>query len=181
MPNLKPFRDYSEHDVINLFQVSGTYPVTKGTFVTVFGSGVNLRDENQLDNISPFGNSHSAKFNVPWAAYAAPSGTTRSNALGVTLKDVRTVDENGELLIFRPRKAAEMDVIISGQACPILTRGALLYSGIVGTPSYGSGALPSDAGDGSLKVAGAYNASTHVAKFLGPINQDGYALIEVNI
>ena len=34
MPNLLPFRDYDEHDVINLFAYDGT-SVNKGTLVKV--------------------------------------------------------------------------------------------------------------------------------------------------
>ena len=36
MPNLRPFRDYDEHDVINLFKYSGSDTVNKGTFVKIF-------------------------------------------------------------------------------------------------------------------------------------------------
>ena len=31
--NLRPFRDYDEHDVVNLFAFSGSYPQTKGNIV----------------------------------------------------------------------------------------------------------------------------------------------------
>lgn len=179
MPNLKPFRDYSEHEVINLFAVSGSF-VPKGTFVTPIGSGVNLRDDNAIDNLSVYGNSVSAQVNIPWNVIPAPSGTAPAQVVGVLLKDRRTVDENGEILIFHPRKAAEMDVIVSGQAAPILTRGTVLYSGIVGTPAYGSGAAVADAGDGSLKVV-AGNSASAVGKFLGPINSDGYALLKITL
>ena len=39
--NLRPFRDYDEHDVINLFTLSGdiTHGVTKGHLVHVPESG----------------------------------------------------------------------------------------------------------------------------------------------
>ena len=54
---------------------------------------------------------------------------TKDVPLGMLLYDVREDDENGEKLIFNPRKAAENDYVISGQAVPILTRGIVLYSG----------------------------------------------------
>ena len=37
MPTLRPFRDYDEHDVVNLFKYSGTIPVNKGTVVKIDG------------------------------------------------------------------------------------------------------------------------------------------------
>ena len=184
MPTLRPYNDHSEHEVINLFTVTSETP--RGTFVVPSASGINLLDQNSIGQLSPFGNTVSAVFTNPWVAQAAPSGTsTAANVIGVTLKDFRIYDENGEKLIFHPRKAAEMDVIISGQAVPILTRGIVLYSGIVGTPAFGSGAAISDAGDGSLKtvpylVSGS-RAANVVGKFLGPVNAQGHALLKVEL
>ncbi|MEY4342264.1 MAG: hypothetical protein RL736_54 [Pseudomonadota bacterium] len=180
MANLKPFRDYDEHDVINLFAYSGA-SANKGTVVTVNGNGVNLLDATSLDNLSSYGNTVSAQYNVPWSVGPAVSGASKGAIVGMLLKDVRTVDENGEKLIFNPRKAAEMDVIVSGQAVPILTKGIVLVSGIVGTPGFGSGAAVSDAGGGDLKVV-AYSASTAtVGKFLGPTGSDGFALLKIEL
>jgi len=176
--NLKPFRDYDEHDVINLFAVSGA-SADKGTVVAAQGNGISLKDQTSLDNLSFAANTLSAQFNVPWTVAPAASGSTKGQVVGFLLKDVRTFDENGERLIFNPRKAAEMDVIISGQAAPILTKGLVLVSGINGTPAYGSGAAVADAGDGSLKVV-AY-ASATVGKFLGPKNDEGYALLKIEL
>lgn len=178
MANLKPFRDYDEHDVINLFAVNAE-SANKGTVVTANSNGVNFKDATSLDNLSPFGNTLSAQFNVPWTVSPAASGAAKGEIVGLLLKDVRKFDENGEQLIFNPRKAAEMDVIISGQAAPILTKGLVLVSGIVGTPGFGSGAAVSDAGGGDLKVV-AYGSAT-VGKFLGPKNDEGYALLKVEL
>jgi len=191
MPNLKPFRDYNEHDVINLFTVTGQSFLSKGTFVTAASSGVNLRDDETVNNLSIYGNTVSALFTPAWSLAVAPSGSAKNTVIGATLKDFRTVDENGEVLLFHPRKAAEMDVIISGQAMPVVTKGLFLYSGIstgtYGNPSFGSGFAVADAGDGSIKVAPYYNtgtssiASNVLGKFLGGINQDGYALIKIEL
>lgn len=180
MANLKPFRDYDEHDVINVFAVSGA-SVNKGTVVTAQGAGVNLLDATSLDNLSSYGNTLSAQFNVPWTVAPAASGASKGQIVGLLLKDVRSVDENGERLIYNPRKAAEMDVIISGQAAPILTKGLVLVNGIVGTPGFGSGAAVSDNGGGDLKVVAYSNATTVVGKFLGPTGSDGYALLKVEL
>lgn len=178
MANLKPFRDYDEHDVINLFAVNST-SLNKGTVVVADGNGVDLKNNLSLDNLSQYGNTLSAQFNVPWTVGAAPSGAAKGQIVGLLLKDVRSVDENGEQLLFRPRKAAEMDVIVSGQACPILTKGLVLVSVLEGTPNVGSGAAVADAGNGDLKVVSYANAT--VGKFLGPKNDEGYALLKVEL
>jgi hypothetical protein len=178
MANLKPFRDYDEHDVINLFAFSGA-SANKGTVVVAQGQGVNLLNDSSLDNLSPFSNTLSAQYNVPWTVAPAASGAAKGSIVGLLLKDVRTTDENGERLIYNPRKAAEMDVIISGQAVPVLTKGIVLVSGIAGTPGFGSGAAVSDSGGGDLKVV-AYTSAT-VGKFLGPTGTDGYALLKVEL
>lgn len=178
MANLKPFRDYDEHDVINLFAVNAE-SANKGTVVTADSNGVNLKSATSLDNLSSYNNTLSAQFNVPWTVSAANSGTAKGEIVGLLLKDVRKYDENGEQLIFNPRKAAEMDVIITGQACPILTKGLVLVSGIDGTPGFGSGAAVADAGGGDLKVVTYANAT--VGKFLGPKNDEGYALLKVEL
>jgi hypothetical protein len=178
MANLKPFRDYDEHDVINLFAVNAE-SANKGTVVTADANGVDLKSALSLDNLSSYDNTLSAQFNVPWTVSPAASGAAKGQIVGLLLKDVRRYDENGEQLIYNPRKAAEMDVIITGQACPILTKGLVLVNGIVGTPGFGSGAAVSDAGGGDLKVV-AYGSAT-VGKFLGPKNDEGYALLKVEL
>jgi hypothetical protein len=178
MANLKPFRDYDEHDVINLFAVNSE-STNKGTVVTADSNGINLKDATSLDNLSSYDNTLSAQFNVPWTVSPAASGAAKGSIVGLLLKDVRKYDENGEQLMYNPRKAAEMDVIISGQACPILTKGIVLVSVAEGTPGFGSGAAVADAGGGDLKVVAYSNAT--VGKFLGPKNDEGYALLKVEL
>lgn len=179
MADLKPFRDYDEHDVINLFAFSGA-SANKGTVVVAQGQGVNLLDPTSLDNLSSYGNTLSAQFNVPWTVAPAAAGSTKAQVLGMLLKDVRTTDENGERLIYNPRKAAEMDVIISGQAVPVLTKGLVLVKDIQGVPGYGSGAAISTATNGNLRVTGWSSSNNEViGKFLGPTGSDGYALFKL--
>jgi hypothetical protein len=178
MANLKPFRDYDEHDVVNLFSVNSA-SLNKGSVVVSNGDGVNLDQPLAMDNLSNIGNTVSSQFSVPWTLSVAPSGASKGDILGLTLKDVRNVDENGQQLKFHPRKAAEMDVVLSGQACPVLTKGLVLVGDIVGSPAFGSGAAVSDAGDGSLKVVD--YASATVGKFLGPKNSEGFALLKIEL
>jgi hypothetical protein len=178
MANLKPFRDYDEHDVINLFAVNAE-SVNKGAVVTAVGNGIDLKANTSVDNLSAYDNTFSAQFNVPWTVAPAASGSTAGNIVGLLLKDVRKFDENGEVLLFNPRKAAEMDVIVSGQAAPILTKGIVLAHVAQGNPGFGSGAAVADAGNGDLKVV-AYSSKT-VGKFLGPKDAEGYALLKIEL
>lgn len=178
MATIRPFRDYSEHEVINLFALQGES--NKGTFVTAAASGFDLSAPSDFGDDSFIDGAISARFNVANKVVAAPSGTAPAMVLGMTLKDVRSVDENGYPLKFEPRKAAERDVVISGEAVPVVKRGVFLYSGVVGTPAFGSGLAISDAGDGSLKVVAPGSASA-VAKALGPKDSNGFVLIDIKL
>ena len=46
----------------------------------------------------------------------------------MTLMATAETDENGEKLLYNPRKAAEMGVVIAGQVSPLVNRGIILYS-----------------------------------------------------
>ena len=145
---LRPFRDYSEKDVINLFSVSGapidtTYNIiaTKGSLVKVVGSGFqNDQDpEVLLGNYGLFNTNNfvGQRYGVPSQVALANSGDF---AIGMLLFDVRELDENGEFLKYRPQKAAEMEAVLSGQSAPIVTKGRFLVSGIqTGTTAIAAG------------------------------------------
>ena len=136
---LRPFRDYDEKDVINLYSVSGapidtTYQIiaTKGSLVKVVGNGfVNDQDpETMIGNYGLFNVN-----NFVGQRYGVPSQVALAGAsdrpIGMLLFDVRELDEKGEFLKDRPQKAAEMEAVLSGQAAPIVTRGIFLVSGII--------------------------------------------------
>jgi hypothetical protein len=175
---LRPFRDYSEHEVINLFALNGEG--NKGMFVTAVGEGFKVNSNPLFDENSNIDGAVSSRFNVPHLIAPAPSGTPRALVLGMTLKDVRSKDENGYPLKWEPSKAAERDLIVSGQAVPVVKRGIFLYSGIEGDCQFGSSLLISDSGDGSLKVSTPSNPAG-VAKALGPKDANGFALIQINL
>jgi len=134
--DLRPFRQYSEQDVVNLYAYSGDSTlVRKGLVVKVQGDGFAPdTTSNGYDVNSRLGDVGAAYNNVVSQRYGAtPKISTASSgdrALGLTLMDIRETDENGEKLIFNPRKAAEMNVVVSGQTIPILTKGIVMYSGV---------------------------------------------------
>jgi hypothetical protein len=176
MPNLKPFRDIDEHDVLNLYKaLSGT--VAKGTFVKIVSGFVN--EESNMDFIqdpvqATYGNTVSLRYGVKPYVNGCTSGDL---PIGMTLYDVKETDENGDRLINNPRKQAELQCVVSGQAVPILTRGIVLYSGVAGFVTAGSSLYSS--ANGELSVSG---TSTHVVgKALGPKDTKGFVLIRIDL
>jgi len=138
MPTIRPFQDYSEHDVVNgVFTLTGVPPINKGTFVKV-ASGF-LSDQGLGFGAAPgatYANTASFRWNVP--ATVVSCGASGENPVGMTLFDYKETDEHGQKLVFDKRKAAELEVILSGQAMPIVTKGLFLYSGVGGTPTAGN-------------------------------------------
>lgn len=134
MPTLRPFRDYDEKDVINVYAISGaTLPVNKGTLVKIAGQGIKGDSEpvEMLGNMGDFSVSNVVAQRYGVVPKITPITAATDNVLGMTLFDVKETDENGYPLKFFPRKAAEMEVCISGQAVPVVHRGIFAYSGII--------------------------------------------------
>ena len=128
MPKLAPFRQVSEYDVINLFAHATAVDLARGTLVKP-SVGWKNTDEPVAEAGGPgaaYANTVSNRYAT--TAKVATAGTGDA-PLGMTLYDIKETDENGEKLIFNPRKAAEMQVVLSGQTVPIVTRGMFLYSG----------------------------------------------------
>ena len=146
MSNLRPFRSYSEHDVLNMFAFDGA-PDGNGVIADQ-GTVVKIADNNGAQLVAagsslPLGREGVELFDLPagntygntvsFRSSAVPKVNKASNAttaIGITLLGVRENDENGEKLLYNPRKAAEMNVVVSGQAVPILTKGIVLYEGL---------------------------------------------------
>jgi hypothetical protein len=186
MPNLLPFRDYSEHEVINLFACNVI--ANKGTLVVPVrswkddGGGVDnsIAGPVKLGPSAPgaiYPNTVSHNFELVGSVTTYNSSVP--GPIGVLLKDVREFDENGRKLVFDPRKAAEMDVIIKDiQAVPILTRGLILVNDI----DTGGGAP--DAGDAAYAGSAGRFATTGlvpVGRFLSRVDENGYALVKLSI
>ena len=187
MPQLLPFRQYDEHDVINLFAYSGALPVNAGTLVRPVASGWRT-DEGATQLLgsvgASFGNTVSERFGTIPRVTAAATG---ENVIGLLLYAVKEQDENGLLLKFNPRKAAEMQVALSGQTVPIATRGLFLVSGqFAGGAQAGDALFPVGAGLWTTNTTGQNNgANEHcnscVGKLLGAPNGKGVALVYLNV
>ena len=180
MPTLAPYRNYNDHDVIQNFTFSGTLPVSKGTFVKVI-SGL-MTDQNlvMLGSVgAAWANTVSQKYGIqPTIGACTSSG---DNALGMLLYDVKIVDENDEVLLYHPEKAAQMQVSLSGQPTPVVTRGIFLYSGASGTPVAGGKAYLANNGLIQYLAPDAVATATRVGTFLGPKDSAGFAYIKINL
>lgn len=177
---LLPFRDYNEHDVINLFAFSGTLPAYAGCLVKTVASGWRTDDTDTqfLGSVgATFANTVSQRYGVLPAV--TPAGTG-DNVIGMTLWDTRETDENGELLKFKPRKQAELQCVLSGQAVPIVTRGVFLISGSF-NGSVTAGSRFYSSGNGDITTSSTNAPNQQCGKFLGAPSAAGAALIYLNI
>ena len=185
--NLRPFRQYSEHDVVNLFalecRAGETLAVNKGTLVSIIsGKGWEATDEMTLETIhadaSTYNNTLSPRFAVQ-AKCHVHTGLATDTVIGLLLHDVRDKDENGELLVYNPRKAAEMQASVSGQVVPIAKKGIFLYDGYVGTAFAGQPVYLSANGKmGTTPVVAGQSVQVGIA--LGAADSDGNVLIDFN-
>ena len=91
MPDIKPFRDYSEHDVINLFAYEDVSAVrSKGIFVkAATNSGWNTAQDQTLSENAGFGfdGTLSPRWSNPAVVTAADSGDA---VIGMTIKATRS-------------------------------------------------------------------------------------------
>jgi len=130
MATLKPFRQISENDVVNLYAFDGS-AATRGHIVKLSATAAKgwQADDNhdEVDIGLGINNTVSDRFSVKARVETCTSGDV---PFGMLMYDVAETDENGEKLIFHPRKAHEMQVALSGQAVPVLTRGIVLVNGV---------------------------------------------------
>ncbi len=188
---LRPFRDYDEHDVLNLFSydttglTAGSINITKGSLVKIatgwknYDSGVELGGGLEFigsaGTLSPT-NVVSQRYGVTAKVVVSTTGET---PIGMMLYDVRDADENGELLKYNPRKAAEMQVLIPGQAVPVVTRGIFLVQGVLGTPSAGGTAYAGGTGQITASTGGGGTVNVAIGKFLGAADTNGETLVKL--
>jgi len=194
---LRPLRDYSEHDVVNFFAVDNAQDAngviaSAGTVVKVTGNGFQPVADSSLGGGTGFlgqipvdlggtlgipGLSNVVSNRYVVTAKVAPAVKDDAAPLGITLMATQELDENGEKLIFKPGKAAEKGVVVSGQAVPVLTKGVVVYSGsnIANTANVGDGIYVSATAGELSTVAGSVKVGTLLSK---PVNN--VALIKLN-
>ena len=197
--SLKPFRQHAETDVINLFtlqdddgDIVASYSdlkadgakMTKGILVSVTGNG--WKNSDDPVGKTGIGNPGASYDNTVSFRYGATAAVEPYKAgeepIGITLFDVAEVDENGEKLIYNPRKAAEMQAVVSGQAVPVLTKGIILYSGLMSAdpPAAGDPVYAHKTQGGQLSKSLQTNAP-QVGVALGALDADGFQLIKIDL
>jgi hypothetical protein len=96
------------------------------------------------------------------------------------LRDVRTVDENGQNLLYYPQKKDELQCVVSGEAVPVLTKGVLTFTQTAFTnaglggghrPSVGDWIVPST--DGAFTGIGIAAKSGYVNVKVGTVLATG--------
>ena len=182
MPLLRPFRDYNEKDVINLYTFSGSRTkediINKGTLVKIVGDGwrPDVEPTELLGSYGDFSvnNVQAQRYGTPAKVGLCGTGANEY-PLGLTLFDIRELDENGIPLKYNPRKAAELEACISGQTVPIVTKGIFLYSGLT-SPTPGA---PIYAGANGTLTTGTQGKQVGIA--LGVTGVDGSCLIRLSI
>lgn len=136
---LRPFRDYDEKDVINLFALDTTSldtaitswatRVTAGSLVKLSTTGWHADNEDVV-GMEAISGAHSVQ-NVTsqnWGVQAKVEITDAASdiVLGMMLNHVALYDENGEQLQYNPRKASELEAVLPWQAVPVVRKGMFL-------------------------------------------------------
>jgi len=156
-----PYRDYSEHDVVNLFALEVGSSDTLSDWVEAssgkWDSGVVVSvsagalpgEVSELRAESPdklrdylgasFSGAHIGFNGYPANGMTVAPATAGGRGLGITLRETLAFDENGEKLLYYKQKLDEAQAVLPGQTVPVLTRGLVLLSAgaIDGTPSVG--------------------------------------------
>ena len=156
-----PFRQYDDHDVVNLYRVAdgmvldsttGAGSGDAGTFVKVSAGNFSA------DPVSYGTDSYLGKTDYPFVGrnqypkvnlQVIPAGSG-DFPLGITLLQTAKNDENGEKLLYNPQKAAELQSALPGEAIPIATKGIFTISSAAFQGALG----------GSLAVGSGIKAST---------------------
>ena len=145
-----PYRDYSEHDVINMFalDVTGeTLADFKSNGIGNFDAGVVVSvsagalpgEVSELrattpDNLRDYLGASFSGAHIGFNGYPANTGMTvapangSGRALGITLRETLAFDENGEKMISYKQKLDEAQGVLPGQSVPVLTKGLILLS-----------------------------------------------------
>ena len=135
-----PFRQYSDHDVVNMYSIidGDVLDSTTGTGAGDAGVFVKVSDGNfDNDPVTYQTNSYLGNTSYPFL------GTTEmypevnlkitgakgeDHALGLTLYQTAKNDENGEKLLYNPQKQEELQAMLPGQAVPVATKGIFTLS-----------------------------------------------------
>ena len=185
---LRPFRDYSEHEVVNLFGFADDAVSLGTTDVVYAGSCVKVRTgwsnsaepQDMIGDVgAAYNNTVSQRWGVAGQVQYTEGGASEAG-LGITLYDVREYDENGEALKFNPRKADELQSVLSGQAVPVAQRGLFLMAtgAWVSSPGVVINQDVFATGDGQITTLGDKATNNRIGRTLGGPDSDASVLVK---
>ena len=151
-----PFRQYSDHDVINLFSVIGSDVLDSTTDTGAGDAGVFVKvSDGDFDKepVEYQTNSYLGETSYPFLGTTAmypevnlkvTGASSGEFPLGITLNQTAKKDENGEKLLYNPTKQTELQAVLPGQSVPVATKGiftlaAAAFDGTASLYPVGSG------------------------------------------
>ncbi len=170
-----PFRQYSDHDVVNMYSIidSDVLDSTTGTGAGDAGVFVKVSDGNfDNDPVTYQTNSYLGNTSYPFLGTTemypevnikVTGNTSGQVPLGMTLYQTAKNDENGEKLLYNPQKQEELQAMLPGQAVPIATKGiftlsSAAFDGPVSSYAPGNVIIASNNNDGKITGAARGNA-----------------------
>jgi len=156
---LLPFRQYNEHDVVNLFSLdTSALTLTNLTHASngAWDAGVIVKISNGDMTQEPVEYAGTANLQaylgktdyphvgsngypeVPLKVDVADGAA--DVPFGVALRQTIAFDENGEKFLYYKQKLLELQGVLPGEAVPVLTKGIITVAetGVVGAPTAGS-------------------------------------------
>ena len=149
-----PFRQYSDHDVVNMYAVVSADVLTSTTDTGAGDAGVFVKvSDGNFDNdpVTYQTNSYLGKTDYPFVGTTdmypevnlkITGSTSGEIPLGMTLYQTAKNDENGEKLLYNPQKQEELQAMLPGQAVPVATKGIFTLAAAAfdgGVASYAPG------------------------------------------
>lgn len=166
-----PFRQYNEHNVVNLYALDGSATIPGDLATNGDGDAGLLVSINSGDfdkGIDYTSDTYLGKTDYPHIGangYPKVTGMTfvpcaGTNPLGITLRQTATHDENGEKLLYYRQKAIEHQAVLPGEVVPVLTAGlvTLAHTAFISGTTLDSSAINAAvtaAADGELELGGA--------------------------
>lgn len=168
-----PYRDYSEHDVVNLFALDvssatlanmvpgGSGDFDAGVVVKVSAGALPGDTPSTLETSGTLREYLGASFSgahIGFNAYPSNGMTVvpadgSGATLGITLRETLAFDENGEKMLTYKQKLDEAQGVLPGETVPVLCKGMVLLSASAfsAAPSLGDD-LEVDAGNAGQLV-----------------------------
>lgn len=176
-----PFRQYSDHDVVNMYALKDADILTSTTDTGAGDAGVFVKvHDGNFDNdpVTYQTNSYLGKSDYPFLGTAdmypevnikITTSASGNVPLGMTLYQTAKNDENGEKLLYNPQKQEELQAMLPGQAVPVVTKGiftlaAAAFDGTTASYAPGTAIIASNHTAGKITGAarGAAKAFGHV-------------------